>query len=130
MLPAAIGYFPDPIRHFSGGFLLGSALEGLLLAQLTLLAFWVGLGRGRIVWRFVGVAVGCVYLAVWPTMTQNGASVGDLYMSLIHTCELNGANAFEYLTALQQHADEVAASPEGWLPWNYRDALSAISPAG
>lgn len=62
--------------------------------------------------------------------TQNGASVGDLYMSLIHTCELNGANAFEYLTALQQHADEVAASPEGWLPWNYRDALSAISPAG
>jgi hypothetical protein len=43
---------------------------------------------------------------------------------------VKGFNAFEYLTALQQHADEVAASPEGWLPWNYRDALSAISPAG
>jgi len=33
--------------------------------------------------------------------TQNGASVGDLYMSLFHTCELNDANPFEFLTALQ-----------------------------
>jgi hypothetical protein len=62
--------------------------------------------------------------------TQNGASVGDLYMSLIHTCELNDANPFEFLTALQQHADQVAAAPERWLPWNYRDALPALSPAG
>ena len=51
-------------------------------------------------------------------------------MSLIHTCELNDASPFEYLTALQQHADQVVASPDRWLPWNYRDALSAISPAG
>lgn len=57
--------------------------------------------------------------------TQNGASVGDLYMSLIHTCELNGANPFEYLTALQQHADQVAAAPDRWLPWNYSGTLSA-----
>lgn len=62
--------------------------------------------------------------------TQNGATVGDLYMSLIHTCELNGENPFEYLTALQERADHVAASPERWLPWNYRDALSSLSPAG
>lgn len=68
MLPAAIGYFPDPIRHYKGGFLLGRALEGLLLAQLTLLAFWAGFGRGRIAWRLVGVAVGCAYLAIWPTI--------------------------------------------------------------
>ncbi len=27
--------------------------------------------------------------------TQNGAAVGDLYMSLIHTCELNGVNPFD-----------------------------------
>jgi hypothetical protein len=26
--------------------------------------------------------------------TMNGAAVGDLFMSLIHTCELNGANPF------------------------------------
>ena len=25
--------------------------------------------------------------------TENGAEVGDLFMSLIHTCELNGANS-------------------------------------
>jgi hypothetical protein len=23
---------------------------------------------------------------------------------------------------LQEHTDEVAASPQQWLPWNYRDA--------
>jgi transposase len=55
--------------------------------------------------------------------TQNGADVGDLHMSLIHTCELCGANPFDYLTELQRHAEEVAAAPERWLPWNYRDAI-------
>ena len=33
--------------------------------------------------------------------TQNGARVGDVFMSLIHTCELCGANPFEYLSVLQ-----------------------------
>jgi hypothetical protein len=53
--------------------------------------------------------------------TKNGAAVGDLYMSLIYTCQLCGANPFEYLTELQRHADQVAAAPAHWLPWNYRD---------
>ena len=57
--------------------------------------------------------------------TQNGADVGDLYMSLIHTCELCGANPFDYLTQLQRHADAVAAAPQHWLPWNYRATLAA-----
>jgi transposase len=57
--------------------------------------------------------------------TQNGARVGDLFMSLIYTCQLNQANPFDYLTQLQQHADLVAASPELWLPWNYRTTLGA-----
>ena len=39
--------------------------------------------------------------------TLNGAGVGDLFMSLIHTCELNGANPFDYLTELQRHAEEL-----------------------
>ena len=56
--------------------------------------------------------------------TQNGARVGDLFMSLIYTCQLNQANPFDYLTQLQRHADELAASPERWMPWNYRDALA------
>jgi transposase len=55
--------------------------------------------------------------------TQNGASVGDLFMSLIYTCQLNEANPFDYLTQLQQHADQLAASPGLWMPWNYREAL-------
>ena len=55
--------------------------------------------------------------------TQNGADVGDLYMSLIHTCELNGVNPFDYLTELQRHADMVASDPAAWLPWNYREQL-------
>jgi hypothetical protein len=55
--------------------------------------------------------------------TQHGADVGDMYMSLIHTCELNGANPFDYLTQLQQHAAKVAAAPGNWLPWNYRANL-------
>ena len=57
--------------------------------------------------------------------TQNGAQVGDLFMSLIYTRQLNEANPFDYLTELQQHADALAACPERWTPWNYRDALAA-----
>ena len=56
--------------------------------------------------------------------TRNGARVGDLFMSLIYTCQLNQANPFDYLTELQRHADELAACPERWMPWNYRDALA------
>jgi transposase len=54
--------------------------------------------------------------------TENGARVGDLFMSLIYTCQLNAANPFDYLTQLQRHADQVAASPALWMPWNYRAA--------
>ena len=57
--------------------------------------------------------------------TQNGARVGDLFMSLIHTCELNGANPFHYLTELQKHAREMAAAPGQWMPWNYLHALAS-----
>ena len=56
--------------------------------------------------------------------TQNGARVGDLFMSLIYTCQLNQANPFDYLTQLQRHAYQVAASPEVWIPWNYRAAMT------
>jgi transposase len=55
--------------------------------------------------------------------TLNGAQVGDLFMSLIHTCELCHANSFDYLTELQRHAQELAASPSEWMPWNYRQKL-------
>jgi len=55
--------------------------------------------------------------------TENGAEVGDLFMSLIHTCELNDANPFDYLTELQKHATELAQNAAAWMPWNYRETL-------
>jgi transposase len=51
--------------------------------------------------------------------TENGAEVGDLFMSLIHTCELNSVNPFDYITELQKHATELARDPAAWMPWNY-----------
>ena len=59
--------------------------------------------------------------------TLNGAGVGDLFMSLIHTCELNGANPFDYLTQLQRHAAELKRQPSEWMPWNYRDTLTRLA---
>jgi transposase len=61
--------------------------------------------------------------------TLHGAAVGDLFMSLIHTCELNGINPFEYLTALLRQAGELKQKPSLWMPWNYRETLAGISSA-
>jgi hypothetical protein len=55
---------------------------------------------------------------------ENGARVGELFMSLIHTCERNVINPFDYLTQLLKHAEELAAHPADWMPWNYRDTLA------
>ena len=55
--------------------------------------------------------------------TSRGAHVGDILMSLIGTCELCGANSFDYLTALDRHTSEAAKNPQGWMPWNYRETL-------
>jgi transposase len=57
--------------------------------------------------------------------TMNGARVGDLFMSMIHTCELNKVNPFDYVTALLRHPAEVAVRPAEWMPWNYRHAANA-----
>ena len=51
--------------------------------------------------------------------TLKGARVGDIFMSLTHTAELNHVAPFEYLVAIQRHADTVAAHPGAWMPWNY-----------
>jgi transposase len=55
--------------------------------------------------------------------TENGAHVGDLFMSLIHTCELCKADPFDYLTQLQLHFQDLAENPQNWLPWNYQETL-------
>jgi transposase len=59
--------------------------------------------------------------------TMNGARVGDLFMSLIHTCELNKVNPFDYLTELLRHPAEVAVRPAEWMPWNYRRDTTAMA---
>ena len=59
--------------------------------------------------------------------TINGAQVGDLFMSLIHTCDLNKVNSFDYLTELQRHAATLLANPADWMPWNYRDTMDRIA---
>ena len=61
--------------------------------------------------------------------TENGAHVGDLYMSIIHTCRLCKISPYEYLNALHQHADLLRADPAKWMPWNYKDTLAELNPA-
>ena len=61
--------------------------------------------------------------------TVNGAEVGDMFMSLIHTCELNGVNPFDYLTELLRHAEELKQNPSEWMPWNYRNTLAQLATA-
>ena len=59
--------------------------------------------------------------------TENGARVGDIFMSLIHTAELNDANPFDYLVALQRNAARVMETPAEWMPWNYRERVVSDS---
>lgn len=59
--------------------------------------------------------------------TTRGAGVGDLFMSLVHTCELAGANPLDYLTELQKHAGKLAENPEAWMPWNYRETIAILT---
>jgi transposase len=57
--------------------------------------------------------------------TLNGAKVGDLFLSLIHTAELHRVEAFDYLLALLRNAPAVALHPAAWMPWNYTARLAA-----
>jgi hypothetical protein len=60
--------------------------------------------------------------------TMNGARVGDLFMTLIHTCEVNKVNPFDYLTELLRHPAELTVRPAEWMPWNYlRNAAAAAA---
>jgi predicted membrane protein DUF2254/transposase IS66-like protein len=42
-----------------------------------------------------------------------------LFMTLIHTCELNGVNPFDYLAELLRHSADLSVHPSEWMPWNY-----------
>lgn len=58
--------------------------------------------------------------------TERGAAIGDMFISFIYTCQLSGANPLEYLTAIQENASLAHATPEAWMPWNYRDAIPRV----
>jgi hypothetical protein len=62
--------------------------------------------------------------------TLNGAEVGDLYMSLIHTCQLCDVNSLDYLIELQRHAQDLTTRPAEWMPWNYRQTLTRVGVTG
>jgi transposase len=61
--------------------------------------------------------------------TSRGAHVGDLFMSLIQTCALCGVNPFDYLTALERHAEQLPAKSKDWMPWNYHETLKGTEDA-
>ena len=54
-----------------------------------------------------------------------GADVADVITSVLATCHENGINAFEYLCAVQRHAEAARREPERWLPWTYTTAAAA-----
>ena len=60
---------------------------------------------------------------------QHGAYVGDVLTSLIETCRLADTSPLDYLSALMHNRSAVFADPAAWLPWNYRDNLSAATAA-
>jgi transposase len=57
---------------------------------------------------------------------EQSAYLASVLTSLIATCLYAGANAVEYLVALQEHRHEVLVNPSAWLPWAY--ASSRASP--
>ncbi|MGI6300533.1 MAG: IS66 family transposase [Verrucomicrobiota bacterium] len=59
--------------------------------------------------------------------TWIGARLGDLFMSIFYTCQLNKTNPLHYMKTVCEHHAEVVDNPEQWLPWNYQQAVSAIS---
>lgn len=59
--------------------------------------------------------------------TEEGARIGDILMTVIHTSTRNGTNPFDYLTELQRHAEKVKENPDAWLPWNYKATLKNLT---
>ncbi|MCB1719681.1 MAG: transposase, partial [Candidatus Competibacteraceae bacterium] len=58
--------------------------------------------------------------------TPAGAAIGDVILSAIATAATANINVFEYLIALQRHAQAVKLNPQLWLPWNYQDTLQTL----
>jgi len=57
----------------------------------------------------------------------NGAKVGDLFMSLIHTAERHRVETFDDLVTLLRHAAAVALDPAAWMPWHCTATLARLA---
>jgi transposase len=55
--------------------------------------------------------------------TEHSAYIASILTSVIATCVQAGVNALDYLVTVQEHRQEVFATPRAWLPWNYEAAL-------
>lgn len=64
--PAVAFLAPADIRYLPVIW-LGSSV---LLAQLMLLAVWLGLGRCELHWRLIATALGCAWLTTWACLPQ------------------------------------------------------------
>jgi hypothetical protein len=58
--------------------------------------------------------------------TENGARVGDIFMSMIHTAELRGIKPFDYLVTLLRRHSDVMKNPADWMPWNYQQTMAQL----
>jgi transposase len=60
--------------------------------------------------------------------TENGALIGDIHMSIVHTCANAKKNPFDYLNALQTYRSLARRNPLDWLPWNYEETMKKLAP--
>lgn len=61
--------------------------------------------------------------------TARGARVADIFMTLIQTAEFAKKDPLHYLTTLLEHHEQVAMSPDDWLPWNYEQTVARCQAA-
>lgn len=54
---------------------------------------------------------------------ENGAEVGDIFMSLAATALANNVEPVAYLTECLRNHEDLAKSPEHYLPWVYRERM-------
>ncbi|MBK8204614.1 MAG: hypothetical protein IPK68_20670 [Bdellovibrionales bacterium] len=55
--------------------------------------------------------------------SEYGAFVGDILLSVIKTCDISEANAFDYMVSIQKNFELVRSNPDNWMPWNYTQNL-------
>lgn len=109
---------------------LGKAISYMLnhWRQLTLFLWWPGVPLSSCL---VEQAIKTLVLGRKNFLfyrTEHGAFFGDMFMSIIHTCNLNGVNPFEYITALQVHSSDLFKNPSRWMPWNYEQRIASMHP--